>query len=64
MNKDTILKYISDILFTSSVIPFLYWFFYDYEKSEGSALLIFTLMLLISHIIQTRRCWNFEDKEV
>ena len=64
LERDNILKHISFILFVGSLVLFLYWFCYDYEKGEGSALLIFALITFINLVVQNGRCWAFEDKKV
>ena len=64
INKDKLLKSLDFITFCLMLIPFLLWYFYDYEKGQGSFILIFILVLFINNIIKTNRIFRFEDKNI
>ena len=64
INKERVLKKLDFVTFCLMSIPFLLWYFYDYEKGEGSFILIFVLVLFVNNIIKMNRIWSFEDKNI
>ena len=64
INKEKLLKKLDFITFCLMLIPLLFWYFYDYEKGEGSFILIFVLVLFVNNIIKMNRIWSFEYRNI
>jgi hypothetical protein len=61
LNKDKILDLFTTLITVIAFIFFIYWYIYDYEKDEGSYLLIYCLFITFNYVIQNFRVSAFQD---